>query len=163
VLGYLLDTSALAPLVDDLHPKHAFARAIIASIGNAPVIALAEMKYGMALHEKSKGTKLANAEKMLNEARRFPIVDVEHHTADEYAQLKSNLAVYYLPNQTKRFRKKYVEDWLDQFTGKALGIDDNDLWICAQARELNLTVIADDKMNRIKDADRLVKILPITP
>jgi tRNA(fMet)-specific endonuclease VapC len=88
---------------------------------------------------------------------------VEHHTADEYAQLKSNLAVYYLPNQTKQFRTKYIEDWIDQFTGKALGIDDNDLWICAQARELNLTVIADDKMNRIKGADPLVKILPIAP
>jgi tRNA(fMet)-specific endonuclease VapC len=77
--------------------------------------------------------------------------------------LKAMLATHYLPNVTKQFRTKYVEDWIDKFTGKVLGIDDNDLWICAQSCEMNFTLIADDKMNRIKKAAPKLKIIPIQP
>jgi tRNA(fMet)-specific endonuclease VapC len=99
---------------------------------------------------------------MITNARRFPQWEITQHTEPEYAELKSILAVYYLPNVTRRFRKRRVEDWIDQFTGKPLGVDDNDLWICAQARETNFTVIrGDKKMDVIRNADPTVRLLPI--
>jgi predicted nucleic acid-binding protein len=120
------------------------------------------MLYGFQLHEKSTGVMLPNAEKMMAAAKLYPQWDVTHHTASAYAELKAALAVYYLPNVTKQFRKKYVEDWICKFTGKALTVDDNDLWICAQARELNFVVVrGDKKMDMIRAADPLLKLILI--
>ena len=162
---YLLDTSALTPLLDSTHLKHSAAKALIVSLNGAPIyvsaISLAEMMYGLALYEKTHGIKLPNADQMLSDAKPFPLLDVERHTVAEYAALKATVAIHYLPNVTKQYRTKYVEDWIEKFTGKALGIDDNDLWICAQACEMNFTLIADDKMNRIKKAELKLKIIPI--
>lgn len=81
------------------------------------------------------------------------------HTLQEYAKLKSILAMHYLPNVTRNFRKRWVEDWIDQFTNKRLRVDDNDLWICAQALEVNFTVLrGDKKMDVIKSAEERLKL-----
>lgn len=164
---YLLDTSALSPLVDSSHPKHGLATTLIANLSSTPmyvsVLALAELAFGLELHEKAHGTKVPNAEQMLSDALNYPRLWVEHHTAAEYASLRATVAVFYLPNVTKQFRKKWVEDWVDRYTCKKLGVDDNDLWICAQALEMNFTLIADDKMNRIGKAEPKLKLLPIQP
>ncbi len=162
-----MDTSALSPLVDSSHPKHGLATTLVASLSGSPIyvsgLALAELAFGLALHEKAHGTKMPNAEQMLSDAKSYPPLWIEHHTATEYASLKATIAVFYLPNVTRQFRKKWVEDWVDQYTEKKLGVDENDLWICAQALEMNFTLIADDKMNRIKKAEPKLKWLPIQP
>lgn len=164
--SYLLDTSALSPLVDPGHAQHTVARAVVAALGTAPIyvsdVALAEMRYGIQLYEMATGVSLANAAAMIASAQQFPRMEVTRHTLTEYAELKSILAIYYLPNVTKQFRRRYVEDWIDKFTGKALHVDDNDLWICTQARETNLTVITGDRrMEVINKADPSVKLLII--
>jgi tRNA(fMet)-specific endonuclease VapC len=162
---YLLDTSALSPLVDVGHNNHAAIRAKIISLGASPVyvsaIALAELEYGFLLAEKSSGNPLPSADKMIRTASAYPRLDVTQHTAAAYAELKSSLAVYHLPNVTKQYKKKRVEDWISKFSGKPLGVDDNDLWICAQAREMNFVVVANDKMNRIREADTQLKFLAV--
>lgn len=164
--SYLLDTSALSPLVDPGHQRHATARASVAALGSAPVyvsvVALAELQFGIRLFEMSTGQALPNASKMISDAHNFPRQDIGLHTAKEYAELKSLLAVHYLPNVSSQFRKKYVEDWIDRFTCKALQIHENDLWICAQAREINFVVICGDKrMARISSADHRIRLLII--
>jgi predicted nucleic acid-binding protein len=166
VEGYLLDTSALTPLIDAGHNQHVAAVETIKLIGTSPiyvsVIAIAEMEYGFGLYEKSTGVMLPNADEMRAAARLYPRWEITHHTTSAYAELKAALAVHYLPNVTREFRKKYVEDWIDKFTGKALGVDDNDLWICAQARELNFVVVrGDKKMDVIRTADPLLKLILI--
>ncbi len=104
---------------------------------------------------------LPDADKMMAAAKSYPQWDVTRHTASVYAELKAAVAVYHLPKVTKQFRKKYVEDWISKFTGKALLVDDNDLWICAQARELNFVLVRGDKMDVIRAADPLLKLLLI--
>ena len=162
---YLLDTSALSPLVDASHNKHARATVLIQRLAPSPifvsVLALAELRFGLDLYERSQGMPLPNAQQMLSAAQGYECLDVGHHTAAEYASIKAAVALRYLPNVTKQCRKKWVEDWVNQFTGKKLGIDDNDLWICAQACEVNFTLIADDKMKRIKTAEPRLKLLSI--
>lgn len=163
--GYVLDTSALTPLVDEGHAKHHVAVTKIAALGAVPVyvsaIALAEMQYGFALHEKFTGSPLPDADKMMAKAKNFPRLDISNHTATAYAELKSSLAKLYLPTSKKEFRKRHVEEWVDQYTGKPLAVDDNDIWVCAQAREMNLVVAAGDKMERIRQADPFLKHLLI--
>jgi hypothetical protein len=68
--------------------------------------------------------------------------------------------VKYLASTLRRDRPKYLEDWIDKATGKALGVDENDLWMCAQAKERDIILItADRRMKRISDGDSDVKIL----
>ena len=163
--AYLLDTSALTPLIDSSHPRHAQAKAVDDALGGQPiyvsVVTLAEFAFGLELHQREKGTSLSNADRMLRLARRYPIIDVDRHTAAEYAALKAKLAMHYLGKPIKEHRERWVEDWIDRITGKALIVDDNDLWICAQALQMNFILIAGDKMNRIRGAESRLKLLRI--
>jgi predicted nucleic acid-binding protein len=43
--------------------------------------------------------------------------------------------------------------WEDPVTGHQLGIDENDLWIAAQAVEHNLVLITSDKLLKLREAD----------
>jgi predicted nucleic acid-binding protein len=162
---YLLDTSALSPLIDGLHSNHAKAKALISSIATSPIyvssVALAELMFGFEIHEKARSKKLQNAEQMLLDAQSYPTLEIGKHTAPEYASIKAKVAAYYLPNVTKQFRSKWVEEWINKFTGLELGIQEGDLWVCAQACEKNYTLVADDKMVRITTAEPKLKLLPI--
>jgi predicted nucleic acid-binding protein len=40
---------------------------------------------------------------------------------------------------------------IDPVTSRELGIQENDLWIAAQALEYNLVLVTNDKMDRIRD------------
>ena len=87
------------------------------------------------------------------------MLEVTRHTSAAYAELKAHLAGKYLIKALTKDRPRWVEDWIDRATGKKLQIDENDLWICAQAKERNLTVVtADRRMNRISNADRDVRL-----
>jgi tRNA(fMet)-specific endonuclease VapC len=64
--------------------------------------------------------------------------------------------------RAREFRKKFAEDWINQFTGKTIGVDDNDLWICAQALEMNFVLVrGDKKMQVMQQADPLLKLMLI--
>ena len=47
----------------------------------------------------------------------------------------------------------------EEATGRKLQVDENDLWICAQAKERDLIVVTADRwMKRISDADCEVRL-----
>ena len=95
----------------------------------------------------------------LTRAHEYAVLKVTRHTSAAYAELKANLAGKYLIKSLTKDRPRWVEDWIDRATGKKLQIDENDLWICAQAKERNLTVVtADRRMNRISNADCDVRL-----
>jgi tRNA(fMet)-specific endonuclease VapC len=99
---------------------------------------------------------------MIEQACAYAVLDLSHHTAASYSALKTRLATKYLANVLRRDRPKYVEDWVDKATGKALGVDENDLWMCAQSKERDLVLVtADARMKRIEDADPDVRLLII--
>jgi hypothetical protein len=76
--------------------------------------------------------------------------------------LKANLATTYLSKLFRRDRPRWLENWVDKATGQALQVDENDLWMCALARERDLVLItADAKMERITKADSSVRLLII--
>jgi predicted nucleic acid-binding protein len=165
--AFLLDTTILSVYLDPTHQFHAEkCRALDSLSPNAPryisAIALAELTFGADLASAIGRGDLPVLREKLRKAREHGILDVTHHTASAYAAIKSKMAVKYLSKPLRRDRPRYVEDWIDRATGKALGVDENDLWMCAQSKERSLVfVTTDQRMTRIQDADSGVRILAI--
>lgn len=165
--AYLLDTTILSIYLDPMHPHHAEKSQSLAALpADSPrfisAVALAELGFGTKLAAAiGKGNLLA-LETMLVQARSHAVIDITHHTASVYAEVKARIAQKYLAKVLRKDRPKYIEEWVDQATGQKLGIDENDLWMCAQAKERDLIfVTADGRMKRIPDADPEVRLLTI--
>jgi predicted nucleic acid-binding protein len=139
-------------------------KAVEALDQNAPqfisAISLAELTFGVQMAESFGGASLSNLHQMLLAARAYAVLDVTHHTSAVYAELKTNLAIRYLAKASLRDRPRWLEEWVDKTTGQRLQVDENDLWMCAQAKERDLFLVtADDHMRRISDADSQVQLL----
>ena len=99
---------------------------------------------------------------IVRQAQAYNVLDITRHTAAAYAELKTNLAKKYLAKASRRDRPRWLEDWVDKATGQKLQIDENDLWMCAQAKERDLVfVTADARTQRIADADPDVRVLVV--
>lgn len=163
--AYLFDTTILSIHLDPMHPHHAEKILALEVLPTAApryisAVALAELTFGVELAVAIGKGDMPALREIVQQARAHAVLDLTHHTAAAYAELKSRLAIKYLAKPLRRDRPKYVEDWVDKATGKALGVDENDLWMCAQAKERDLVLVtADGKMQRIADADPEVRLL----
>lgn len=165
--AFLLDTTILSIYLYPTHQFHAEkSRALDALPAVAPrfvsSVALAELMFGADLAAAIGMGDMPALREMIRRAREYAILDLSHHTAAAYAEIKSKMAAKYLAKALRRDRPKYIEDWVEQATGKVLGIDENDLWMCAQGKERGLVFVTTDKrMKRIEDADSDVRLLII--
>lgn len=162
--AYLFDTCFLSALLDPARTKHMDAKLVADSLpSESPtflsVVALAELGFGAELIRAMKGTVPPTIQHTIDAARLRPLLDVTRHTARTYGELKARLAVHYLAKTNRKHRPRWVEDWVDKNSAKALQIDENDLWMCAQALERNLVfVTTDDRISRIKDAENSLRL-----
>ena len=59
---------------------------------------------------------------------------------------------------------RWIEEWIVLGSGKRLGIDENDLWIAAQAKERDLIIVTgDDDMRVLETVDPEVQVLLTRP
>lgn len=169
-MSYLFDTSFVSHLLNPLRDKHDRANELIRKLDSdkfflVSVITIAELNYGLELARKLKQNNLPTIENILIEASKYSRLEITKHTAKIYAELKSGIALNYMPNLLKSTRRKihgWPEEWIDETTGKKLGIQENDLWLCSQAVERELTLVTvDGKIQRICDAigERLKAII----
>ena len=70
------------------------------------------------------------------------------HTAKTYGELRARLFDKYA-EKNKRTTKRRPEQLIDPVTSLELGIQENDLWIAAQAISRNLTLVTNDAIKRI--------------
>ena len=164
VTGYILDTSVLSPMLDAGGSRH---RVVVNAVEGLPAdatqfisrISVAELEFGVRLAEVVTGASSPDLQQKLARAHDYAVLEVTRHTAAAYAALRANLAARYLAKKLRNDRPRWVEDWIDRATGKRLQVDENDLWICAQAKERDLVVItADRHMDRIENADPEVRL-----
>lgn len=158
VEAYILDNSVLSVLLDPEHARQVEVRAAIESLtpGDFYVAAvtLAELAFGVRLAAHFGGRSMPVLELILAEARAYAVLDTDRHTADSYAELKTSMAKRYLANASRKDRRRWIEDWVDKTTGKALQVDENDLWTAAHAKARDLVLLhRDGDMQRIADAD----------
>lgn len=168
-VDYLIDTSVLSKMLDPTHADHGKVKAWEASLPSnsrklLSVVAIAELRFGLALaHAAQRHAVLANLRQITNAADKYTSLEITRVTAQEYAQLKAAVVAKFLPNRLQQRSKKgwgNPEDWIDEYTGRALHIQENDLWQCAQAIERDLTFVSCDGVPAIVAAsDGKLKLL----
>lgn len=157
--AYILDTSVLSPFLDSGHGSHGYVRQCVQQLEQdakilLSAVSLAELRYGVNLARSFGHARLPVLQQALVRATQYGALDITHHTAEVYAELKAKLARTYLGKAGAKGRPRWIEDWVDKNTGQKLQIDENDLWMCAQAKERDLPLCtADGRMSRISYAD----------
>jgi tRNA(fMet)-specific endonuclease VapC len=143
---YLLDTSVVSVLYDGRRTNHLAVRQAIAALDpKSPqlvsVVTMAELRFGLALSQAA-GQPLAHIETCIEQAEEHALAGVGRYTADAFAQVKSSVALARV--DVRRRLPRWVEGWKDRVTAELLQIDENDLWIAAQAVERNFVVLTGD-------------------
>jgi len=156
VRGYLLDTCIVSAWYDKTKPKHSQVFATVKDLAaDTPLaisaITLGEIEYG--LHITGGAAHLDHDEYRRWIAEKLPrVLNVTASTRRHYAPLRARLFDKYAPN--RKTKKVRAEQFAHPTTGEKLGIDENDLWIAAQAIEHNLVLVTHDKITRIRDVVR---------
>ncbi len=150
--GYLIDTNTLTYLFLEKAPEHtSVCRRLAAVPDGVPVvisvISLGEIEFGHRWESDSATPPQKEFNTFLHKA--FPLVlPVRESTRLWYGQLRAKLFRAFRPRATKR--PKWPEDLVEQATAKVLGIQENDLWLVAQALDRNLVFVTNDRMTRIR-------------
>ncbi|MBN1842386.1 MAG: PIN domain-containing protein [Deltaproteobacteria bacterium] len=154
--GYLLDTTAVSILWDARHPDRERINAFLQNISLSPfwisIVVLAEVEYGLKIAPKMDISRQNDVRKEMGQ---FPFVlDLDKHTVGPYSDLRAALFKKYAPKDPKgrvAKRKRRPEDLVDRTTAKELGVQENDIWIAAQAIQYNLILVTQDRMSRIAE------------
>jgi predicted nucleic acid-binding protein len=163
--GYLFDTCAVSSLLNHAHQHHAAASAVVAGLpANAlqfvSIVTIGEMEFGLKMAEQANSTYLVQFRSRIEAVKAYPILDITKHTASAYAELKSRLALTIQRKANSQKPSRWLEDWIDANTGKQLQIDENDLWVAAQAKERDFTLISgDEDMIRLSQVDSSVRVI----
>ncbi|MCX7427575.1 MAG: PIN domain-containing protein [Planctomycetia bacterium] len=151
--GYLLDTNMLAYWFDEERREHEKVVDRIDALGpSAPLgisaISLGETEYGHRCVSDAD-TAVQFAFRRFVNARVPRVLTIQRSTSTYYGQIRARLFNKFAPrNGKKRLRPCQL---VDPLTAKCLGIQENDLWIAAQAYESNLVLVTHDKMDRLRE------------
>lgn len=152
-VDYLIDTSVLSRMLDATHVDHGKVKVWEASLPSdsrklLSVVAIAELRFGLALAAAAqRHAVLENLRQIINAADKHTPLEIMRATAQEYAQLKAAIVAKFLPKRLQQRPNKgwgNPEDWIDEYTGRVLKTQENDIWQCAQAIERDLTFVSCD-------------------
>jgi predicted nucleic acid-binding protein len=165
VKGYLFDTCAISSLLNQAHQHHSAAKAVVASLPRGSlqfvsIVTIGEMELGLKMAEQANSAHLVQFRSRIKAIRAYPDLDLTKHTASAYAELKSSLALTVQKKANAQKHSRWLEDWIDDNTGKKLQIDENDLWVAAQAKERDFTLVSGDRdMLRLSQVDNTVRVI----
>lgn len=107
------------------------------------VVNLGEIDYGYNVMTKKERSREDEFRQFLSGIDPW-IVSIDKHVAKMYGMLRARLFEKYSPNDKKR-KGLRPEQLIDPVTSLSLGIQENDLWITAQATVFNLILVTNDK------------------
>ena len=164
--GCLFDTCAVSTLLNPSHKHHAAAKAVLAGLPNGAlqfvsIVTIGEMEFGLKMAEQANSAHLVQFRSRIETVKKaYRILDMTKHTASAYAELKSQLALTVQRKANSQKLSRWLEDWIDANTGKQLQIDENDLWVAAQAKERDFTLVSgDEDMLRLSQVDATVRVI----
>jgi tRNA(fMet)-specific endonuclease VapC len=147
VNGYLFDTCT----VRKWWHHHAQTEAYTSNLKDndfvyVSAITIGEIEFAHSGIEATDPQQQAEFMRWIHNEFEVPQLAVTASTAIYYAQFRRTCFSTLAP---KKF--KFIESREDML-GEKLGIDENDLWIAAQACERNLILVTNDKMARLVQA-----------
>ena len=153
--GYLLDTNMLEYWFNQNRNEHANVVACVKSLPDeAPLfisaVTLGEIEYGyqsQSPHDEQREMEF----RVFMQAKIPSTLPIDKHTAEPYGQLRTAIFNQFAPGRL-RIKKKRPCQLTDHATASILGIDENDLWITAQAVQYNLVLVTNDGMFHIRTA-----------
>jgi tRNA(fMet)-specific endonuclease VapC len=151
--GYLLDTCVVTFWHNPNLPENASIVSQIHSLDpgtplRISAITWGEIEYGHRCVSRTESSVQAQFKAFLR--RNLPrVLDVRQTTALYYAEVRAALFGKFAPARRKKSLRP--EQLVDPLSSAELGIQENDLWIAAQAMEHNLVLVTHEKMARIKD------------
>jgi predicted nucleic acid-binding protein len=111
------------------------------------IITLGEIEYGHRVQTNDHAADNAARRKFIDE--QLPAAwDVTADTTEAYAEIRARLFKKYAPAERRR-RGVLPEQLLDPATALSLQIQENDLWICAQAVAHGFVLVTNDRMRAI--------------
>ena len=112
-------------------------------------ITLGEIEYGLRVVSQDS-TAWQEALRDLVDRRLPMVLDISKATCMYYGLLRARLFEKYAPRHRRR-RGLRPEQLIDPVTSRELGIQENDLWLAAQALEFNLVLATNDALERIRE------------
>lgn len=116
-------------------------------------ITIGESEYGLRIATKADPIQQAEARSVINAFLPGLILSIDTAIAREhYSNLRASLFEKFAPRDTRGLAKSnFIGEWIEPINQKALGIQENDIWIASVAMAYNLTLVSSDKMVRIRD------------
>jgi predicted nucleic acid-binding protein len=151
VKGRLFDTNIVDDLLNASSRFHAMAAgrlaAIPADLAFLSAVTLGEIEYGILVAPAARKDDLAGFRRLVDE--KFPIVlPVGRATTECYGELRRRLFERYSPKEARGSGRR-IDQLREPASESALGVQENDLWLVAQAWEYNLVMVTRDKMRRL--------------
>ena len=114
------------------------------------IVVFGEIEYGLKTAPRMDESLQADVRKKMSA---FPLVlEVDKHTVEPYSDLRAALFEKYSPkNKRGRLKAKRPEELREKTTSKELGVQENDIWIAAQAVQYNLILVSGDYMRRLQE------------
>jgi len=147
VEGYLLDNNVISILMRPMDPRYTQVKGRFDALGASPiylpVIAMAEIEYGMA--------KADNPDEQQRDAVRqffaqYPFhLGIDDHTIEPYSLMRAQLWRDHGTKKQRGHKEKLPEEIVHRESGKLLGIDERDLLIASVAIQYNLTLATCDQ------------------
>lgn len=153
MLGYLLDTNIVSYWFDGSCLQNKNIAAHVARLPKGTPLAisaitLGEIEFGLRVRPAESLEFEAELQKFLFD--QLPLVlDVTSTTRISYGSLRARLFDRFAPVE-KRSKSRRPEQLADPATARELGIQENDLWIAAQAIEHNLVLVTNDGLARVR-------------
>lgn len=158
---FLLDTQIIRYWYDSGCPQNAAVIANVAALRQlaAPlevkpkllvsVVTLGEIEFGHRDAPHPDPTAQAAYIRFVQEELPNPF-ELSLDATAAYGDLRSRLFNKYAP-KAQRKKGMLPEELIDLITAKSLGIQENDLWLCAQAIAHGMVLVTNDSMTRIRE------------
>jgi len=151
--GYLLDTNIISYWFNPGAPEN---RKVVAHIGGLDAgtplrmsaVTLGEIEYGHRVVSMTDSSKQAQFNRFV-QTQLPDVLDVRRTTRIYYGQIRARLFEKFSPQHGRKALRP--EQLVDPVTGKTLGVQENDIWIAAQAVEYNLVLVTHDRMMRLRE------------
>jgi tRNA(fMet)-specific endonuclease VapC len=160
VPDYLLDTNIVSYWYDTGRPEHkkVLARVQAVRIPDTQTnyvphlfvsaVTIGEIVYGHRVTASPDASKQSEFEAFIREQCPQPI-EISKHVGEPYGELRAWLFRNFV-DKSKRAKTKWPEELVDPTTAKELGVQENDIWIAAQAMTHNFVLVTHDSRDRFR-------------